>query len=366
MKQISSSFTDRLWQLPSSSSSPNPYHPVFQPLHVQYLSFVYDICHTFTDNPFEIGYIAAARWPGFVKPILDGYNQRQEEAGPDEEVELEMPSTEFIMRLTRHFKPSLNVALEQLFSRHTNAADWAAVNEPGESVLDQILGLPPSSPTKSQPNTDDEGMDEDDLPQIQSSPTRPRSERIRNIQSQSQSQTDYVLPLFSFNTNNASTTSSVALANALPRMTRFVLVAAFLASMNPAKSDLRMFGRGLDGKKRKRRVMRTKKQTKPTTGPVKVSHFTCTSKRGLTTVQIPQRYLGPSPFPLDRLIAILGALIEENDVPDSENMPEEFKIPGEYTDMEIRRVGVYASVSSIFCSFASVEYIETDLDRLRN
>jgi origin recognition complex subunit 5 len=39
----------------------------------------------------------------------------------------------------------------------------------------------------------------------------------------------------------------------LPRMAKFILVAAFLASTNPAKSDLRMFGRGLDPKKRARK-----------------------------------------------------------------------------------------------------------------
>jgi len=36
---------------------------------------------------------------------------------------------------------------------------------------------------------------------------------------------------------------------ALPRTSQFILVAA-LASTNPAKSDLWMFGRGLDEKKR--------------------------------------------------------------------------------------------------------------------
>lgn len=64
-------------------------------------------------------------------------------------------------------------------------------------------------------------------------------------------------------------------------------------------------------------------------------------------LQVPQRLLGPTPFPLDRLIAMLGALLEENDVDDRPPAPE-FKIPGEYTDMEIRRVGVYASVRSFF------------------
>ena len=56
-----------------------------------------------------------------------------------------------------------------------------------------------------------------------------------------------------------------------------------------------------------------------------------------------QRLLGPSPFPLDRLLAILGALLEENDA-DARLPPEEFVIPGEYSDMEISRRGVHSSV----------------------
>jgi len=61
-------------------------------------------------------------------------------------------------------------------------------------------------------------------------------------------------------------------------------------------------------------------------------------------VQVPQRLLGPAPFPLDRLIAILGVLLEENDV-DARRVPIQFTIPGEYTEMEISRVQVYAAVS---------------------
>lgn len=63
--------------------------------------------------------------------------------------------------------------------------------------------------------------------------------------------------------------------------------------------------------------------------------------------QVPQRLLGPTPFPLDRLIAILGALLEDNDVDTRPHAPQ-FTIPGEYTDMEITRVHVYASVRQVF------------------
>lgn len=43
------------------------------------------------------------------------------------------------------------------------------------------------------------------------------------------------------------------------------------------------------------------------------------------------------------MIAILGALLEENDV-DSRLPAPEFTIPGEYTDMEINRVAIYNAV----------------------
>ena len=44
------------------------------------------------------------------------------------------------------------------------------------------------------------------------------------------------------------------------------------------------------------------------------------------------------------LVAILGALLEENDA-DSRLATEEFAIPGEYTDMEISRRSIHSSVS---------------------
>lgn len=60
-------------------------------------------------------------------------------------------------------------------------------------------------------------------------------------------------------------------------------------------------------------------------------------------VQVPQRLLGPAPFPLDRLVAILGVLLEENDVESRPPAPQ-FTIPGEYTDMEITRVHIHGAV----------------------
>jgi len=50
------------------------------------------------------------------------------------------------------------------------------------------------------------------------------------------------------------------------------------------------------------------------------------------------------------MIAILGALLEENDV-ESRLPMAGLEIPGEYTDMEISRVGVYSAVNYRFFFF---------------
>jgi len=121
-----------------------------------------------------------------------------------------MPPTEDVrMRLNKLFNASLSTALESLLPRLTNAADWARANEPPDELLsfprtytlEQAKGS--SSSAKASQSSGD------------------KEEGIRT----------------------------------LPRLSKFILLAAFLASTNPPKSDLRMFGRGLDEKKRKRRVM---------------------------------------------------------------------------------------------------------------
>ena len=53
------------------------------------------------------------------------------------------------------------------------------------------------------------------------------------------------------------------------------------------------------------------------------------------------------PFPLDRMLAILGVLLEENDA-DTRPPALEYEIPGEYTEMEISRVAIYEQVCHKF------------------
>ena len=60
------------------------------------------------------------------------------------------------------------------------------------------------------------------------------------------------------------------------------------------------------------------------------------------------------------MIAILGALLEENDIEDR-FIPPQFSIPGEFTDMEINRTGVFSAVRlfplSLFSLFKNLFYL---------
>jgi origin recognition complex subunit 5 len=104
---------------------------------------VCDVCYPFSHDPQELQYIAAARWVGFIKPILDDYKQhldrRQEENGDEDmdvdDFEFVPPSEDLRIRLLRFFNPSLTMAMEALLPRQTNATDWALANEPPDNLL---------------------------------------------------------------------------------------------------------------------------------------------------------------------------------------------------------------------------------------
>ncbi|WOO80835.1 Origin recognition complex subunit 5 [Vanrija pseudolonga] len=94
----------------------------------------------------------------------------------------------------------------------------------------------------------------------------------------------------------------------LPLAAQFLLVAAYCASYNPAKSDVRLFGRGTgpDGKRRRG-------------GGVRRAGY------GRTRVgKVPQRLLGPKAFPLDRLLAMFASLYAEHAA-----RPEDLESDGE-------------------------------------
>ena len=181
----------------------NSYNPVLLPLYRQFLSTLYDVCSPFTKDPNELAYIAAARWPGFIAPVLDEYRRLSDEArddpGDEEGFELTAPTEDARIRLIRLFTPSFTSALEALYPRLSNAAEWAVDNRPQQNLLSSGFS----------------GANLIDKSVLQ--------------------------------------TSHATLTDVLPRTSKFILLAAFLASTNPTKSDVRMFGRALNERKKRKR-----------------------------------------------------------------------------------------------------------------
>ncbi|KAI0777624.1 origin recognition complex subunit 5 C-terminus-domain-containing protein [Trametes elegans] len=294
---LASAFPSRTQSSISTAADPDVYHPALKPLYAHFLATLYGTCGLFTHDPLELAYIAAARWPGFVQPVLDAHRRqlhssrqstddRPEDADrSDDELSLQAPGEDVRLRLTRLFTPSLTAALEALHPRLTHAAHWARTHAPPPD----LLALPPA-----------------------------HAQHALHAHTTAREGTD-------------STTG--AGLDALPRMAKFVLVAAFLASTNPARSDVRMFGRGPDERaKRRRRKVGTPRKPKPgTTG---------------TAVKVPQRLLGPTTFPFDRLVAILGVLLEENDA-ETRPVAPQYNLPGEYTEAEISRVALYGNIMEL-------------------
>ncbi|KAI6022280.1 putative origin recognition complex, subunit 5-like protein [Pisolithus microcarpus] len=272
IQRLVSAFRNTSENVQSSGEQSMTYHPGLLSLYEHYAEMVYGTISLYASDPIELQYIAAARWPGFVKPVVCQQGGDDPDVDGGHELDIQLPNTDGRLRLFKYFSSSFTHALETLYPRLTNAADWASEND--------------WDPTESPPET-------------QSGSTRENARK------------------------------SVARMANLPRFSKFILIAAFLASTNPAKSDMRIFGRGTSERKKRRR--RNTPSTKG--GTIKNS-------------AVSQRLLGPSTFPLDRLLAILGALLEEHDV-DSWPFDHRFVLPGEYTDMEIGRIHVYAAVSQL-------------------
>lgn len=84
----------------------------------------------------------------------------------------------------------------------------------------------------------------------------------------------------------------------LPYYTTHLLIAAYLASYNPSRTDVTYFMKHTDKRKNKRRAP-------------SAASFSVTGKRsGTKHRKISRHLLTPSPFPLDRLFAIFRALLE--------------------------------------------------------
>lgn len=86
------------------------------------------------------------------------------------------------------------------------------------------------------------------------------------------------------------------IVQSLPFYTTHLLIAAYLASYNPARTDVTYFMKHTDKRKNKRRVP-------------SAASLSTTSKGGVKHRRIPRHLLTPSPFSLDRLFAVFRALL---------------------------------------------------------
>ncbi|KAI0220862.1 Origin recognition complex subunit 5 [Massospora cicadina] len=93
----------------------------------------------------------------------------------------------------------------------------------------------------------------------------------------------------------------------LPHYAKFLLVASYLASYNPAKSDLEYFYRGpIPGQGNKRQRVNASKQA------AKTSKVKANFKRiPHWALQIAPQLMGPRPFTLERMLAIFYSIVDD-------------------------------------------------------
>ena len=86
-------FLSRSYHTRPQNETPTPtYSPSLAPLYTHYITALIDICTPFTSDPTEIAYVAAARWPGFVAPVIAEWEAKVQEQ--EQEQEQEQPGAE--------------------------------------------------------------------------------------------------------------------------------------------------------------------------------------------------------------------------------------------------------------------------------
>jgi len=227
VKYLASSFPSHMEEHMDQISSLNP---ILRPIYTQFLDVLYNACSHYTTEPQEIAYMAQAMWPGYVRPVLEDWRAEMEEQTPtpdgkdasvvasdgdDVDVDgrtLQLPTEEscevLVARFIRNFQQGFNA----LYSRATSARSFIRDQE-------SQPGFRLSQPFNSSRTTE---------------------------------------------TVNRKHTIVPNMAAYFPRRTRMMLVAAYIASFNHARTDLRMFGRIPEGLSRARRKP-SRRQTNPDT-----------------------------------------------------------------------------------------------------
>jgi len=102
-------------------------------LYAHYASALHSTVSPFLVDDYELSYLAAACWPGFVSPVLADWQAQLEAQGGamgENIPPFSPPNEEARMRLVLYFSPSFRRALEALYPRNQHASEWARLNAP--------------------------------------------------------------------------------------------------------------------------------------------------------------------------------------------------------------------------------------------
>ncbi|EJD40757.1 hypothetical protein AURDEDRAFT_170173 [Auricularia subglabra TFB-10046 SS5] len=265
----------------STAAVDGPYSPILAPLFRRFTESMYATCHAFVRDADELAYITASTWPAFVQPIVEAWHARAERDGPfATPPSLHESTRQRLVRLTTH---AFNAALDTLYPRTLSPSEFAAQHI-APLLADVLISF--------------EG---DDVPvTMPASPTKPRN--------RTQAQDD-------------------ALTDELPRVAQFALVAAYIASFNPPRSDVRMFARTAEERGKRRKGGGAPKRS--------------------LVAKIPPRLSGSAPFPLDRLLALLGRLLEDHDAPVDDGALDVHEIARDQAEMDVGRVQTLGIISEL-------------------
>ncbi|KAG9044180.1 hypothetical protein FS837_008687 [Tulasnella sp. UAMH 9824] len=267
----------------SSTCRPNSdaYHPILKPLYSTFLGVLYDACTPYTIDPDDLAHLAYAMWPGFIRPVLEDWWAAEQdlegcdekETGEDEPLSSNeqhqrklqeqrvLPPDSAIPLLIRHFLVSFHTSFSPLHNRSISAKSFldAQASQPSFRLSQRF-----SAPAMANINA--------------SLSTSPKKTGL------------------GLDGNKDGSDLSASLS----KQKRLLIVAAYISSFNPARTDLRMFGRVAEGVMKKGRARRA--------GGISTGK----SLFGRKAAKVPQVLLGPNSFTLERLLAIYGALVVEH------------------------------------------------------
>lgn len=221
----------------SSTSGPisDAYDPALKPLYFTFLGVLYDACTPYTTDSDDLEYLAYAFWPGFVRPVLEDWwaadqdrqdgSTEERETADDEPVSRErpqipqrtLPPDSATPLLIRQFVTSFQSSFSSLYSRSISATSFLRTQASQPSFrLSQRFSAPA-------------------MANINASLTSSSQKTSSGLN---------------------DTTRRKDLGTSLSRQKKLLLVAAYISSFNPARTDLRMFGRVPEGVIKKGRARR--------------------------------------------------------------------------------------------------------------